>query len=77
VQYQHYMQWQQYLAYLRQTDPYYDLHVMHYQLYLRPYQPHQIFAPCCYVIGTRTWSTTPTVRLQQPATTQVQRVRRK
>jgi hypothetical protein len=39
LQYQHYLQWQEYLDYLRQTDPYYELHVMHYQLYLQPYQP--------------------------------------
>ena len=51
LQYQHYLQWQQYLEYLRQTDPYYELHVMHYQLYLRPYQPYQIYQPCCYAWG--------------------------
>ncbi len=51
LQYQHYLQWQQYLEYLRLTDPYYDLHVMHYQLYLRPYQPYQIYQPCCYAFG--------------------------
>ena len=51
VQYQHYLQWQQYLEYLRLTDPYYELHVMHYQLYLRPYQPYQIYQPCCYAFG--------------------------
>jgi hypothetical protein len=51
LQYQHYLQWQQYLEYLRQTDPYYDLHVMHYQLYLRPYQPYQTYQPCCYAFG--------------------------
>jgi hypothetical protein len=57
LQYQHYLQWQQYLDYLRETDPYYDLHVMHYQLYLRPYQPYQIYPPCCYAFGIPTWST--------------------
>lgn len=51
LQYQHYLQWQEYLEYLRQTDPYYELHVMHYQLYLRPYQPYQIYQPCCYSFG--------------------------
>ena len=51
LQYQHYLQWQQYLDYLRQTDPYYDLHVMHYQLYLRPYQPYQTYVPCCFAYG--------------------------
>ena len=51
LQYQHYLQWQDYLEYLRQTDPYYELHVMHYQLYLRPYQPYQIYQPCCYAFS--------------------------
>jgi len=59
LQYQHYLQWQQYLAYLQQTDPYYDLHVMHYQLYLQPYQPFQLYQPCCYGWGFAgpQWST--------------------
>ena len=35
-QYQNYLQWQEYLEYLRQTDPYYDLHVLHYELFLQP-----------------------------------------
>ena len=56
LQYQHYLQWQDYLKYLRQTDPYYDLHVLHYQLYLRPYQPYQIYQPCCFTFGVPTWS---------------------
>jgi len=47
-QYQHYLQWQQYLAYLQQYDPYYELHLMHYQLYLQPYQSYLIYPPCCY-----------------------------
>lgn len=51
LQYQHYLQWQNYLEYLRQTDPYYELHVMHNQLYLQPYQPYQIYSPCCYGFG--------------------------
>ena len=51
LQYQHYLQWQDYLEYLRQTDPYYDLHVMHYQLYLQPYQSYQIYQPCCFTFG--------------------------
>ena len=38
IQYQQYLQWQQYLQYLQQNDPYYELHVVHYQLYLQPYQ---------------------------------------
>lgn len=48
-QYQNYLQWQQYLDYLRQTDPYYDLHVLHYELFLQPYQPYQIYPPCCFL----------------------------
>ena len=51
LQYQYYLQWQDYLEYLRQTDPYYELHVIHYQLYLQPYQPYQIYQPCCYGFG--------------------------
>lgn len=57
LQYQHYLKWQEYLDFLRQTDPYYELHVMHYQLYRQPYQPYQIYPPCCYAIGIPTWST--------------------
>jgi len=52
LQYQYYLQWQNYLEYLRQTDPYYDLHVLHYQLYLQPYQPYQIYQPCCFAFST-------------------------
>jgi hypothetical protein len=48
-QYQNYLQWQQYLQYLQQTDPYYDLHVMHFQLYLQPYQSYLIYPPCCFL----------------------------
>jgi len=51
LQYQHDLQWYQYLRYLQQTDPYYELHVMHYQLYLQRYQPQQIYLPCCYAFG--------------------------
>jgi hypothetical protein len=47
-QYQQYLQWQQYLAYLQQTDPYYDLHLMHYQLYLPQYPSYQLYPPCCF-----------------------------
>jgi hypothetical protein len=57
LQYQNYLHWQRYLYYLQQVDPYYDLHVMHYQLYLAPYQPFQIYPPCCYGFGIPTWST--------------------
>jgi hypothetical protein len=50
-QYQNCLQWQQYLQYLQQYDPYYELHVMHYQLYRQPYQPSQLYQPCCYGRG--------------------------
>lgn len=50
-QYEQYLQWQQYLAYLQQTDPYYDLHVMHYQLYLPQYPSYQLYQPCCFASG--------------------------
>lgn len=56
LQHQHYVQWQQYLEYLRQTDPYYDLHVMHYQLYRPPYPAYQTYVPCCYAVGIPVWS---------------------
>ena len=56
LQYQHYLQWQNYLEYLRQTDPYYELHVMHYQLYLQPYQSYPIYSPCCFIVGVPTLS---------------------
>jgi len=55
LHYQQYLQWQDYLQYLQQHDPYYDLHVMHYQLYRQPYQPYQIYPPCCYAIGIPAW----------------------
>jgi hypothetical protein len=60
VQYQQYLQWQQYLAYLQQYDPYYELHVMHYQLYLPPYPSYQLYQPCCYAGGViiPDWSAT-------------------
>ena len=66
LQHQQYLQWQQYLEYLRQNDPYYELHAMHYQLYLRPYPPHQIYVPCCYAVGIPVWST-PTGRVPHAA----------
>lgn len=55
LRYQHYLQWQQYLEYLRQTDPYYDLHVMHYQLYRPPLPTYQTYLPCCYAVGVPVW----------------------
>ena len=50
-EYQQYLQWQQYLADLQQYDPYYELHVMHYQLYLTPPPSYQLYQPCCYAGG--------------------------
>jgi hypothetical protein len=42
-------------------DPYYDLHVMHYQLYLQQYAGYPIYQPCCFVAGgARVWSA-PTI----------------
>jgi hypothetical protein len=59
IQYQYYLQWQQYLNYLQQNDPYYQLHMVHYRLYLGPYQPYQIYQPCCDTVGVpiTVWST--------------------
>jgi hypothetical protein len=42
--------------------------VMHYQLYLQPYQPYQIYQPCCFSFGIPIWPTTPRRLLPQPAT---------
>jgi hypothetical protein len=48
-------QYQQYWA--QDSDPYYDLHVLHYQLYLPQYQyqPFPVYPPvypsCCFVGG--------------------------
>lgn len=44
VQYQPY-------PYPQQYDPYYDLHVMHYQLYLQQYPGYPVYQPCCFVAG--------------------------
>ncbi|MGH7794317.1 MAG: hypothetical protein ACREQ2_05390 [Candidatus Binatia bacterium] len=56
LQYQQYLAWQQHLDYWRQNDPYYELHVMHYQLYRPPYPSHFVYTPCCYAVGIPTWS---------------------
>jgi hypothetical protein len=77
LQYQHYLQWQQYLDYLRQTDPYYDLHVMHYQLYLPPYQAYQTYPPCCYAFGIPARSTPLSLALRAPGSRAPQAVRRR
>ncbi len=46
-------QYQQYWP--QEYDPYYELHVMHYQLYLPQYQPAPIYQPpyqpCCFIGG--------------------------
>jgi hypothetical protein len=47
LQYQQYLQYQEYLASLQAYDPYYELHAMHYQLYLPSYS-YQLYQPCCY-----------------------------
>jgi hypothetical protein len=36
-------------VYAQQNDPYYELHVLHYQLYLPQYQPYPIYQPCCFI----------------------------
>src|SRR5262245_26056532 len=47
LQYQQYLQYQEYLASLQSYDPYYELHALHYQLYLPSYS-YQLYQPCCY-----------------------------
>jgi hypothetical protein len=38
--------------YPQQYDPYYDLHTMHYQLYLQQQYPgYPIYQPCCLAVG--------------------------
>ena len=49
LNFQNYQQWQQYLDHLRKSDPYYELHRMHYQLHLGPYDPYRYYPTCCYV----------------------------
>jgi hypothetical protein len=44
LRYQDDLEWQQYLEYLEQTDPY-DFPVMHYRLYRKP-EPYS-YQPCC------------------------------
>jgi hypothetical protein len=55
VQYQPY-------PYPQQYDPYYDLHVMHYQLYLQQYPGYPIYQPCCFVGGVAPVWSAPIVR---------------
>jgi hypothetical protein len=67
--------YQQYYPY----DPYYELHVMHYQLYLPSHQTYPIYYPCCYAWGVAIprWST-PVVVLPQPViTSQTQMIRQR
>jgi hypothetical protein len=58
VQYQSY-------PYPQQYDPYYDLHVMHYQLYLQQYPGYPVYPsfyqPCCFIAGIPIQST-PVIR---------------
>jgi hypothetical protein len=61
TQYQDYLHWQAYLEYLRQYDPYYELHVIHYQLYRQPFPGYQVYPSCCYV-----WDVTPLQPFQTP-----------
>ena len=49
LHFQNYLQWQDYLSQLRQSDPYYQLHQMHYQLHLGAYDPNRYYPACCYV----------------------------
>ena len=44
-------------------DPYYDLHMMHYQLYLQQYPGYPVYQPCCY-FGGPVW--TPPVVVSPP-----------
>ena len=37
--------------YPQEYDPYYDLHVMHYQLYLQQYGVYPYYQPCCFAGG--------------------------
>jgi hypothetical protein len=47
LNYQNYQQWQLYLNQLQRSDPYYQLHQMHRQLHLGPYNPYRYYPPCC------------------------------
>ena len=58
VQYQPY-------PYPQQNDPYYELHVMHYQLYLQQYPGYPVYQPCCFVTGLGPVWSAPVVRRPQ------------
>jgi hypothetical protein len=49
----------QYQGYAQEYDPYYQLHVLHYQLYLPQYLPYQTYPSCCFAagVGVPWWST--------------------
>jgi|SRR5215470_7691275 len=49
----------------QQYDPYYELHVIHYQLYLQQYPPYQVYQPCCFVGGVIPGWTAPIVTVPQ------------
>jgi hypothetical protein len=64
--YENGVQYQPY-SYPQQYDPYYDLHVMHYQLYLQQYPGYPLYQsfyqPCCFVSGVPVW---PAPVIRQP-----------
>ena len=71
VQYQPY-------PYPQQYDPYYELHVMHYQLYLQQYPGYSVYQPCCFVGGVvaPVWSP-PVVRRPEAMTPRPRTFRRR
>ena len=44
-------QYHQPYPYAQQYDPYYDLHVLHYQLYLPQYPGYPLYQSCCFAVG--------------------------
>jgi len=48
--YDPYSQYQPY-PYAQRYDPYYDLHVLHYQLYLPQYPGYPFYQSCCFATG--------------------------
>ena len=60
VQYQPY-------PYPQQYDPYYELHVMHYQLYQQQYPGYPIYQSCCFIGGFAPIWSPPVVRRPQVA----------
>ena len=45
----------QYQPYSQPSDPYYELHTLHYQLYLQQYPGYPVVQTCCFV-GAPGWS---------------------